>query len=649
MSTIQDGTLLSTLQHQTGTHTVQPSSNPAKSEEILENSQIQPAKTAPQIVVSKEDAFDQYESTFVQEELSSDPNAIANMDTETAKKGEKSLEEPDFYDYQQKNTSLYSVSDVEIYDNVAGYQPVNVAEPNVPKDMKMTVEDKVKEATSYGFDSPAPTTAEVLTKGNFSKMVAKQQELKDYQAELPSKLEPTTPLQKYQAHPIHTQNSIEVMQTLEDLGPTILRPDTEEPMWTPPERPLVPEQSNVESTHQPTFAKDTPVEAKAEENFQKGVMEKLQVQAKEKSAQLGEPAATIPTSSEASAVVETQASQVSPAPQAVVAQSADTAQDRVEPAITQPTPVTATPDPSLQKQPEVEFTQTETADSALLQDSNQAAQVEATTPQRVETQSTAEVYAQEATQNVNYEPIELPQPEYQPPEPVESQVEAPAVAEAPQFEPQLVEAKGIDPEILAEILPDTSEVAREEYVPPVFTQSEVAENPLLTEEKYFPPLPGRGEPTISEEAVAEMIANDYEIPDEMKEISTSEYEIPENETEVTTMTQEQLAYLRNNDSAVQYTPAVSEISVNHVDSSDYDLQAVDIVEESWIPAALNMETNIRFATTIGEAEVDVSRFEDNYVLPELSSLEDYDYNLVANRVVESAMSNTPKELIDVFT
>ncbi len=677
MSTIQETRLLDQIHgNRSSISNTLPTSDPAQAKEAAEQSQIQPRDELPQLVVPPESAYDKYEPSFDGEEISHDPLEIARLNNQSTAV-EESVQLPSQADLAEENSGFFQAMETELYQNVAEYELGRAPEAPSATTLAEATREKVDLVVTE-LDKPEPTTEQVLSQSSAIQRSTTRAEIEQGQVEAPDNNLPVTPFAEEQENPLHKQAPLTVLETLQERESPVLHPEEEFELMTPPERPLVPEpptrpeETNLEaisdSSHIPTYAEPRMPVAMAEERFQQETMENLQIAAQDQSQLLTTPVvvdrpvveqAEIPPQPE----VDTSGTNI----QEAVAQQAQTnqreaqnTQSETQNTAPSPSQVTAENNLNQRQAPETtapEFTQTQTAESAMLEDSNAVAQEEATSPQRTQLQSQGEVYAQEATQNVNYEPIEAPEVDTAPSiGEVSSQIQEEQVA----FD--AAEIQGIDPEFLEEVLPNPQEVAREEYVPPVFTQTEMADNPLLEEQEYFPPLPGSAPPSVSEEAIAQMTegtsvseeaiaqmtADSYEIPPEYSEIQEFEYEIPENEVEVTTMTQEELAYLRNNAAAAQYTPELLHTAEPTVEVEEELPVEENIALEDWVPEAWNMDNNIRFQTQVGEPEIDLTQFEEDYVLPETSDLEDYDYNLVATRIAESAVTHAPKGMYDNF-
>ncbi|MFI3254004.1 MAG: hypothetical protein R3Y63_06650 [Eubacteriales bacterium] len=667
MSTIQDRMLLDQIHgNRHSTATTLPTANPAKAAEAVEQSLIQPAKELPQLVVPPESAYDKYEPSFDQQEISNDPLAVARLNNQSITI-EENTQLPDQSDWAKETAGFYEsveAMDTEIYQNVATYELGKPPEPSSAETLSETTREKVDLVVTE-LDKPEKSSAQILSESSAIARSSEVAEIEQGQVEAPPNNLPVTPFAQEKENPLHKQAPLTALETLLEKESPILRPEQEIPLFIPPEVTLVPEapstpeptyaETIAESTHRPTHAPPSPVVAKAEERFQADVMESLQIAAQNQAKTLAEPAVVDRP--------EVEPVEISPVPvpternaterEPVENREAVTPREVREPSEENTVEV---PREAIAERPEkveVEFSVVETAESPMLQDSNAVEQEAATSPQRAELQSQGDVYAREATQNVNAEPMEIPEVDTAPRmEELASELQEEAIAM------EAAEIQGIDPEILAEILPNPQAEAREEYVPPVFNQTEVAENPFLEEEAhdYFPPITG-AETSLTEEAIAEMTADSYEIPPEYSEPLEFDYEIPEDEIAVTTMTHEELAYLRNNPMTSQYTPEVLEPPVNDVENSvaeeaeEQEIYEENIALEEWVPDAWNMDLNTRYQTQIGDEEIDLTQFQEEMELKEIEEsleLKDFDFNEVANRMVESAVTNSPKGMYDTF-
>lgn len=665
MSMNVEGTILSELRHSQGTSTVQPTSNPGEAEQLAKESQVQKAELPPALPLPEELAFDLYTPSFSEKnEVKEDPLEVARLNNQSQSMKE-SQEVVDEVEYNHGRVGPLAEMLAEQESNSATAKAEKVERYN------STIVDKVS-ATKLKRESLTEqkygtSEAAVQVHGSVPQVDKMEQERDGLTIEPSADVQPAivTPLQEYQAHPLHHQTGVEVIETLAERESLYLHPEEEIQLMEPPERPLVPEEPAVESIHKPTYGEVSVWEEQAEQRFQDGVMENLQVKAQAQAEVLSSPAETAP---------------VDTAPVEIEAQpTVDTSGTNVQEAVAQASQ-NRSENPAVEaRQQNIQLSITETAisqgqsrENAGLTGERNSAQSQGGDDSRGELRSTAEVYAQEATQNVNYEPIPVETAEDVAPREVPSQVQeyqgidfdstAEPVAEQVDFEPQVIEVEGIDPEFLVDMAEEgrtsPSELT-EEYVPPVFQEVETAENPLLEETEYFAPLPGSAEPTIAQEAYQDM-GNDTVSETAIAEATESSYEMPEEYSYVDTIPEpsreevpieheishEQLAYLRNNPSTAEYTPDILKENETPVDI--YGEPALEVVEEQWVPQALNMETNIRFSTNIGTAEVNLEQFEEVYTLPDTFDFESYDYNLVANRVVEAAMANAPQELYDTF-
>lgn len=656
---------MSELRHSQGTSTVQPTSNPGEAEQLAKESQVQKAELPPALPLPEELAFDLYTPSFSEKnEVKEDPLEVARLNNQSQSMKE-SQEVVDEVEYNHGRVGPLAEMLAEQESNSATAKAEKVERYN------STIVDKVS-ATKLKRESLTEqkygtSEAAVQVHGSVPQVDKMEQERDGLTIEPSADVQPAivTPLQEYQAHPLHHQTGVEVIETLAERESLYLHPEEEIQLMEPPERPLVPEEPAVESIHKPTYGEVSVWEEQAEQRFQDGVMENLQVKAQAQAEVLSSPAETAP---------------VDTAPVEIEAQpTVDTSGTNVQEAVAQASQ-NRSENPAVEaRQQNIQLSITETAisqgqsrENAGLTGERNSAQSQGGDDSRGELRSTAEVYAQEATQNVNYEPIPVETAEDVAPREVPSQVQeyqgidfdstAEPVAEQVDFEPQVIEVEGIDPEFLVDMAEEgrtsPSELT-EEYVPPVFQEVETAENPLLEETEYFAPLPGSAEPTIAQEAYQDM-GNDTVSETAIAEATESSYEMPEEYSYVDTIPEpsreevpieheishEQLAYLRNNPSTAEYTPDILKENETPVDI--YGEPALEVVEEQWVPQALNMETNIRFSTNIGTAEVNLEQFEEVYTLPDTFDFESYDYNLVANRVVEAAMANAPQELYDTF-
>lgn len=675
MSMQIEGTMLAELRHSLGTTTVQPTSNPGQAEKIAQQSHVQEAELLPTMPVPEQIAFDQYKPSFAEEnQVREDPLAVARLNNQSEAVKE-SLELPEEVEYTQGRSGPLADYMAEISVN------------SVTHDFSTNVEVDVLEATSAKVSETVQpisiteqkygtSNASVQVHGTILQAQAKQEEVKSYQhepVEMPeAKIE--TPLEVYQAHPLHQQTSPEVVDTMQERESPFLHPEKELVTFQPPEYVLQQETSvldRVDSLHRPTFGEKSLVELKVEENFTEGVIDQLELKAKEITKQITSPdinAAALtgiydmpnPTAKEPIKTLPT------------VEVSGNNIQDAV-----QETQAKRASNPVVQeRQQNNNFSQTEqvardrqSRENSGLTGERQSVNEDSGDNNRPQLQSQAEVYAQEATQNTNYEPIPVETGEEPTYEPVMLEYNPPefepVLLETGDFEPQLVEVQGIDPELLVtqaeQNRPSPSEVTAD-YVAPVFRESNanpLEDNPVFAEDEqeYFPPLPGSSEnavaadeiyaemlrdTTVAQNVVADLFENDYQMAEEYNFVDpTFQYEPQPLE-----LSQEQLAYLRNNAASAEYTSEILKEEQTPVDIDGEE--AWNILEEQWVPSALNMETNIRFSTTIGTAEPDVVQFQEVYELPETMDLSDYDYNLIANRVVEAAMANAPQELYDTF-
>ncbi len=679
MSLNIEGTMLSELRHSMGTTTVQPSSDPVQAEKAAQESQIQEAELQPTLPVPEQIAFDQYQPSFAEKnEVREDPLAVARLNNQSEAVKE-SLEVPDEVEYTEGRSGPVAEHLAEISVNSVTHD----FNTNVEVDVLESTADKVSETvqpTSLTEQKYGTTDASVQVHGTILQSQAKQAEVKSHQhepVEMPEMVI-ETPLEEYQAHPLHQQTSIEVVQTMEERDSAYLHPERDLEMFTTPDTTLQSETSvleRVDSLHRPTFGEKSLVEMKAEETFQDGVVDQLEQKARETTKQM-----TMPDINAAALVGLYDMPNPTANEPLKTLPMVEVSGDNIQKAVQEAQSRRATNPVTQERQQNNNFSQSEQVardrqsreNSGLTGGRNARNSVNenAGDSTRPQLQSQAEVYAQEATQNTNYEPIPVAtgeetnfEPvllEYNPPE------YEPVLQDSPEFEPQLIEVEGIDPELLVNQAeqgrPSPSEVSAD-YTPPVFQETEfvnpLEDNPVFSEDgqDFFPPLPGSSEnavsadeiyaemlveTTVSQEAIAEYFENDYEMAEEYNFVDPSfdyEPQIPE-------LSQQQLAYLRNNAVSAEYTPELLRENETPVDIDGEE--AWNILEEQWVPSALNMETNIRFSTNIGTAEVDVVQFQEVYELPDTMDFSDYDYNLVANRVVEAAMANAPQELYDTF-
>lgn len=662
---IIDGNSLSSLRQSTYANTVQPTSNPAGAKEAVEASQIQTIESPP-VIVENDKAFDTYDNTFAQEDLEQEVKEHFNEQTTTMRESSEpvemdyaSLAVPTLQVDEGSSTehSSYGAGRVITEESIAHQQ--TTISTTVRPDLVRTVAAVVAEKVDIANAAPTAekrTDEAVLAHADANTADVMKVERESMEMDTTEPLAPDTQHDLHMAKPSYTQNVVELHETLESQDSPILRPPTE-PMYERAEAPVVRESSQLEeSMEPPVFHEESPIDVMAEEQFQEEAMDKVLVAAKEQSQEVSNPQGGLDAMAEfqAQTTAAPLVAQVEIEPQPVVEPQNDNAQI---------VPVAENNAVAVENQNQP------SAESALAntgENNGANTQDEAQAPVRQELQSTSQLMAQEAvtapiTQESNYE-IEIPEPrEVELPENLQPlTVEANTTPEVTTDIPASTVA-----EAPSQIVEETETPALEDYFPPLPASDGASEEVAVQEsqtpevaeelpplEDYFPPLP-TGEatqaveipeqnyepvtvdrsPTVSEEAIAE---NSEEV------MESREYEV-----ETTTISEEQLAYLRN---AALFTPAVQEAQ-NPVMEEVVDeevMEDVPVEEQDWYRNAVNYDTTERYAMEIGKGEVDLTEFEEGYTLEELSTLENYDYTLQVNRITEAVETQKSEEFTHYF-
>lgn len=602
-------------------NTVQPVSNQNKAKEASEASNIQPAKTQP-VIVEQEKAYDKYIKTLDFDQINEEATEKLNENLATMREVTKfqdidyssdavsthhvakgswdQLHNSEDNGYAIADSSLSNSEDVTVMVNAKG-----------PKTVSQAVERKVEDST-HGLSRVKDTRDEIEIDGtSMARNELHEQEAR-MKATLPPEPAPTTAFENYQKDPIHTQSASEVIETLKEIDSDFLRPEIE-PYIAPPERPLVPDEVVDENyhTHRPTFTFESATDLKVESIYEKEVSDKLSLQAKARTEGF--------TTEDFTTQGETQGAPLVMQPQVtqdVVAQPVvETQEVEQTPAVerTQEQPRTKE-EPRSQVRPELQ--------SATELAKNTPAEREAL-PEPVEreavefTPQTSEYTPEPVVDTAEFEPIELP---------------------GGDFEPQLVEASS---QVQETQVPDTtSELPDgEDYFPPLPGSQGVEENPFaeeLSTEDFFPPLPGTGA-TVSEESIEKAVAqeqNQVEVEYTMPE--PIEIDVAEDISGIgaTSISREEMAFLRTMNPQFAHVDEEVEIREEADEQIRHEPTTSEISHEKWARNAINLGLNSQFMVEVGESP-DLTRFEENYLPEELLSLEDYDYELTANRVSDA--------------
>lgn len=615
MSKIEGGNLLANIRP---VLTAQPTSSVAKAKEAKEASNIQPVEKQVTLV-SEEDAFDKLNKSYESGEI--DQEAVKELKEkfkEAAKPRTAEVDDPTTYvagEHQAGNVIVddrIDDQDVSVYVAPELVRTVGSLTAELVKD---TI--KGSETMAESTESKLAMTTTHVDADKIREDIEKLKMSKDPEAK------PDTEFLQYKENPIHTQSSYEVTMSMKENITPFLHPETKSELDMTPEKEYEkPEFAPDKSQDLPDNVTKADHEVQREDRFQNDLKETLlhevnvQEQAMELSSQTRAEVAAAPLVAQTNAPVEiennssettsVEAVAETPSVQGVAAQA-------------QENPVaTATVDETL---PEV----------------------------RPELQSPAKAQAKEAIVSAgsDYEIPELDLPDYEMPEldlpeyqPVQGETtnNTAQTTETSEYEPQLIETGT-----------QVEEKTAEDYFAPL-PGSDSAEE-TSTAEEYFAPLPGQSEATSSSQSIE--TANKREVVQEAIETATKpEVEVQEIEVEtapaessnVQVLSDEELALLRS--SAMNHNVDTREIPV---EEKTYEIpQQNNVTSESWVNDAVNYNTAERYSTSIGNKELDLTEFEQQYIPEEPTTLEDYDYTLVANRISEAAASIVPQELLNTF-
>lgn len=623
MSKIEGGNLLANLRQ---VNTAQPVSDLKKAEAAKEASQIQPIQTQP--TVEKEvSSYDELSKSYDGGE----------MDSEAAKKLQEEYREAML-------TKKAQVEDAKTID-AGGNSPGNIiVEDNTIATSSTVAREEVAtvasltaqmvEGTVYSTSDPKETVESQLAhEFSTTKVDLIRDEIDHYSIDPSDKPQPKTEFQEQMANPIHQKSSHDVNIYMQDYESPILFPEEVSQLDMTPEKEYTPP---VASQNESTELIDNETRNDAyilrEQRWEDTVTETLihEANLQKEAAEIASQPSIEPTQGQiqaAAAVAQAkpdvaQVENTQENPQAVETISAVNKAQTVA-------PVESTVDETL---PEVR---------PELQSGTAKANVEATTQKNAETTD---------FELPEYEMPELDLPGSEPVA-VDAQQSAVQVTETPEFEPQLIETGSQIEETAAQ----TSQLAQEE----------------LSTTDYFPDLPGT---SPSEESYAVDMGSDAnqaealfasgtqsssaqhiqdanqkaQIAEDIDRANPVEHEPIPVETEpeishnVQILSDEELNLLRTG--AMNHTVDTQEIPMEPT----YEIPETSVANESWVTDAMNYNTSERYSVQLSHGEVDLTEFEENFVKEEPTTLEDFDYSLVANRISEAAATIVPQEVFNSF-
>ncbi len=611
MSRIEGGNLLANLRQ---VNTAQPVSDVKKAETALEASNIQPIETQPTLS-PESSAFDELNKSYDGGE----------MDSEAAKKLQEEYREAmltkkaQVDDAKTVNAGADSAGNVVIDEKE--YSTSVTAAPEQVKTVA-TLTAEMVEGTIYSPSDPVDTVESQLAhEFNTTKVDLIRQEIDHYSIDPSDKPQPKTEFQEQMVDPVHKKSAYEVNIYMRDYESPVLNPVEVSELDMTPEHEYTPPVS-AHNDSMDLIDNETPNDAFVlrEDRWADKVKETLLYEAD----------------------IQEAAIQLASQP------SIEPNQNQVQAAATVASPAVETKNVETQENQAVEaVSTTQTVEQV-------GPKVDETLPEvRPELQSGTASQNIDATVQANAETVEFELPEYEMPEldlPVGEPV-AQTVSETPEFEPNLIEVGTQVAETTAQTTQE-AEISTTDYFPdlPGTTASEETyqvDTGSDAAQEYIETMFDSGTQSSSAEHI-ETANQRAQVAEDIQRATTTVSEPIAVETEpvishnVQILSEEELTFLRTG--AMNHTVDTQQIPPEPT----YEIPETNIATESWVSDAVNYNVTERYSVQLSHGEVDLTEFEENFVKEEPTTLEDYDYSLVANRVAETAATIMPQEIANTY-